>query len=227
MLKANSSYFFDFTVYAHAILFHGDSYPWLALELLESYLKAQPLGIHEGVISPSAYLIRPEHISIGEGTIIEPGAFIQGPCILGKHCVVRHGAYIRGNVVAGDRCVIGHDTEIKHSIMLDGAHAAHFAYVGDSILGNGVNLGAGTKCANFKLDQTTINVHIEGQRIPTQMRKLGVVIGDRSQIGCNTVLNPGTLVGQEVRCYPCLNIGGFIPSRSIVKSQTSLVVTSY
>lgn len=227
MLKTSSSYFFNYAGFAHAILFHEDSFPWLALELLESYLKAQPLGIHGGVISPSAYLLYPEHISIGEGTIIEPGAYIQGPCILGKHCVVRHGAYIRGNVLAGDRCVIGHDTEIKHSIMLDGAHAAHFAYVGDSILGNGVNLGAGTKCANFKLDQTTINLHIDDKRIATQMRKLGAVIGDGSQIGCNTVLNPGTLVGQEVRCYPCLNIGGFIPSRSVVKPQTNPVVTSY
>lgn len=222
-----SSYFFDLKNFQHASLFQGDCEPWLVLQKLSDYFKTQTLGQHKGRISPSAYLINPEQIAIGEGSIVEPGAYIQGPCIIGKDCVVRHGAYIRGNVLTGNRCVIGHDSEVKHAIFLDGAHAAHFAYVGDSILGNEVNLGAGTKCANFKLDQTPINLHIRGERIPTHMRKLGAIIGDKTQIGCNAVSNPGTLIGQEVRCYPCLNIEGFIPSRSMVKPGMRPIMTSY
>jgi NDP-sugar pyrophosphorylase family protein len=222
-----ASYFFNSSQFAHAFLFQNDPLPWLILQQLADYLKSQPLGHHEGVISLSAYLVYPEQISIGEGSIVEPGAFIQGPCVIGKRCLVRHGAYIRGNVLTGDDCVIGHDSEIKHSILLDKAHAAHFAYVGDSILGNEVNLGAGTKCANFKLDQTLINVHVNGQRLATHQRKLGAIIGDKTQIGCNTVTNPGTLIGQGVRCYPCLNIEGFIPSFSLIKPNAKPLIIPY
>jgi UDP-N-acetylglucosamine diphosphorylase / glucose-1-phosphate thymidylyltransferase / UDP-N-acetylgalactosamine diphosphorylase / glucosamine-1-phosphate N-acetyltransferase / galactosamine-1-phosphate N-acetyltransferase len=222
-----SSYFFNFSQFAHAALFQNDPFPWLVLQQLEVYLKNQPLGQLKGKISPLAYLVNPELIFIDEGSIVEPGAYIQGPCMIGKHCVVRHGAYIRGNVLTGDHCVIGHDSEIKHAILLNKAHAAHFAYVGDSILGNEVNLGAGTKCANFKLNQSTVNLHVRDQKIATHMRKLGAIIGDKTQIGCNVVTNPGTLLGQTVHCYPCLNIEGFIPSYSLIKPSVKPDIISY
>jgi NDP-sugar pyrophosphorylase family protein len=223
----SSSYFFDISAFEHAALFQDDPFPWLVLSQLLPYLQHLPLGDIQGEISPSAYLIHPEQITIGEGSTVEPGAYIQGPCLIGKHCVIRHGAYIRGNVLTGDHCVIGHDSEVKGAIFLNGAHAAHFAYVGDSILGNHVNLGAGVKCANFRLDQKPIRLHVMGSVIPTHMRKLGAIVGDKTQIGCNTVMNPGTLVGREVRCYPCLNIEGFIPSRSLIKPQTKPIIASY
>lgn len=226
-MKLSSSYFFDFSRFAHANLFREDPLPWLVLQELTVYLKTQSLGSHQGIVSSSAYLINPELISIGKGSIVEPGAYIQGPCIIGNDCVVRHGAYIRGNVITGNQCVIGHDSEVKHAIFLDKAHAAHFAYVGDSILGNEVNLGAGTKCANFKLDHSSINLNVNGEKIPTQMRKLGAIIGDKSQIGCNAVSNPGTLIGKDVLCHPCLNVEGFIPSRSIIRAPIKPVVTQY
>ena len=215
-----SSYFFNFSTFSHATLFEQNPPPWQVLQFLSGYLRTLPLGIHKGQISASAHLVYPELISIGEGSIVEPGACIVGPCIIGRHCLVRHGAYVREEVLTGDHCVIGHDSEIKHSILLNHAHAAHFAYVGDSIIGNEVNLGAGVKCANLKLNRTCVNLHIQGQRISTQMRKLGAMIGDQTQVGCNTVLNPGTLIGQAVRCHPCLNVSGFIPSRSTIKSAT-------
>lgn len=223
----HESYFFDLSAYSHHSLFEWLDYPWLALSHLESYLKGQVLGIHEGEISSQAYLVHPELISIGKGTIVEPGAYIQGPCVIGKNCRVRHGAYIRGNVLSGDDCVIGHDTEVKNSIFLNQTQAAHFAYVGDSILGNGVNLGAGVKCANLKLDHGVISVRYRNQTIQTPLRKFGVLIGDGSQIGCNSVTNPGTLIGKNVKCYPCVNIGGFIPSRSIVKPQSQPIIKNY
>lgn len=215
----NCSYFFDFSNFEHASLFRDESFPWTALLELSNYFKSHQFQ-QKGTVSSSAYLIDAEKISIGSGTIVEPGAYIKGPCIIGKNCTIRHGAYIRGNVLVGDDCVIGHDSELKHSILLNGAHAAHFAYVGDSILGNGVNLGAGTKCANLKLNRSTICIHLDEDRIPTQLHKLGAIIGDKSQIGCNVVTNPGTLIGKEVQCYPCLNIEGFIPTRSIIKPSS-------
>jgi UDP-N-acetylglucosamine diphosphorylase / glucose-1-phosphate thymidylyltransferase / UDP-N-acetylgalactosamine diphosphorylase / glucosamine-1-phosphate N-acetyltransferase / galactosamine-1-phosphate N-acetyltransferase len=219
--QLHPSYFFNLGNYAHKELFDEEAFVWLALANIERYLKKTSLGSKLGQISPQAYLINPETITIGEGSVIEPGAYIQGPCIIGKHCVVRHGAYIRGSIITGDRCVIGHDTEIKNTILLDNAHAAHFAYVGDSILGNGINLGAGTKCANLKLDRQQISVLFGEQRIETPFRKFGAIIGDGSQIGCNSVTNPGSLLGKEVLCYPCVNVGGFVPSRSIVKTDTT------
>lgn len=222
-----SSYFFDLSQFSHAPLFKEDPFPWQILPKIELYLKGQSLGSIKGFVSPQAYLINAEAISIDEGSIVEPGAYIQGPCIIGKNCIIRHGAYIRGNFICGDRCVIGHDSEIKNSIFLNDTHAAHFAYIGDCILGNRVNLGAGTKCANLKLDQSSIVLHYENQHIATSLRKFGAIIGDGTQIGCNAVTNPGTLMGQEVRCYPCLNVGGIIPSRSIIKGQNQLVITPY
>lgn len=227
MPNFSSSYFFDLSHFEHQILFQNDSLPWLVLQQLTAYLNSQSLGVLKGTISPSAYLINPELISIGEGSVVEPGAYIQGPCIIGKQCVVRHGAYIRGHVLTGDGCVIGHDTEVKHSIFLNRAHAAHFAYVGDSILGNDINLGAGTICANLKLDRSLITLRLQELCIETQMRKLGAIIGDKTQIGCNTVCNPGTLLGKEVLCNPCLNIQGFIPSRSCIKPSVKPVISPY
>jgi len=141
--------FFSLKRFAHRSLWKGDTSVWSPLALLNEYLKTQKLGQIEVEIPPGAHLICPELISIGEDTVVEPGAMIRGPCVLGRGCVVRHGAYVRGGVVCGDLCVLGHGCEVKHSILLDGVSVSHFCYVGDSILGSRVNLGAGVKCANF------------------------------------------------------------------------------
>ena len=224
MATLSPTYFFSLETFAHASLFKECQYPWQALKELERYLKGQKLGVIEIDIPSSVHLVNPESISIGEGSVVEPGAYIQGPCILGKNCIVRHGAYIRGNVLVGDGCVIGHDTEIKHSILLNNACASHFNYVGDSILGNGVNLGAGVKCANLRLDHQTIYVNINGERIDTQLSKLGAIIGDGAQTGCNCVLNPGTILGRNSFCFPCLNIYGFVPENGKVKPAIKNIV---
>lgn len=226
MQNLRPNYFFDLSRYRHASLFDNVEFVWQVLTKISSYIKQQPLGKIEATVPPGAYIINPGEISIGEGTTIEPGAYIKGPCIIGKNCTIRHGAYIRGDVITGDKCVIGHDTEIKNSVMLDDSHAAHFAYVGDSILGNNVNLGAGTKCANLKLDNGLITIVVEGQRIETGLRKFGAIIGDGCQIGCNSVTNPGTLFGKLVLCYPCINVGGFIPSRNLIHPESKALISS-
>ncbi len=211
--------FISLKQFAHKALWQEETPVWGALLSLKKYLKEQSSYQIEIEIPSGVFLSHPESISIGSGTIIEPGVFIQGPCIIGKNCVIRHGAYIRGDVVCGDRCHIGHCTELKHSILLDEACATHFVYVGDSILGNGVNLGAGVKCANLRLDRQGVRVVVDGKRIDTGLKKFGCVVGDGSQIGCNCVLNPGALVGKGCFSYPLVNIKGHIPAQSVISSQ--------
>lgn len=215
---------FELTAFAHAALFENCTYVWEVLPKIAAYLKKQRLGKIAVDIPTGAYLIDPESIVIGKGTVVEPGAYIKGPCIIGENCVVRHGAYIRGDVIAGNRCIIGHDTEVKNALFLNGAHAAHFAYVGDSILGNNVNLGAGTKCANLKFDNGAIAVRFGDRLIETGLRKFGAVFGDGAQTGCNAVTNPGTIFGKNSACYPCTNPSGYVDENCIVKPDQKLCI---
>ncbi len=179
------------------------------------YMKGEIL---EGaaVILPGVFLFN-DKILIGPGTIVEPGAFIKGPAILGSHSEIRQGAYIRGDCLVGNRCVVGHATEMKGSIMLDGAKAPHFAYVGDSILGKNVNLGAGTKLANLKMIPGSIVITSDKKRYDTGRRKLGAILGDHTETGCNSVTSPGTLMGPSSIVYSCVAVpGGYYPRKTIV-----------
>lgn len=218
--------FFDLTKYSHSKVFEGCTYIWEALGHLENFL-AGVKGKIECEIPDGAVIIHPEKVIIGKGTIVEPGAYIKGPCIIGENCEVRHGAYLRGLVVTGNRCILGNSTEIKGSILLDDVGAAHFNYVGDSILGNKVNLGAGVKLANLRLDNQPICICDNGEKIVTKLKKLGAIIGDGAQLGCNAVANPGTIIGKGVCCYPCIAVGGYIPPLSRVRSTQKMVVQDY
>ncbi|WP_457756164.1 hypothetical protein [Thermodesulfatator indicus] len=157
-------------------------------------------------------------IEIGRGVLVEPGALIKGPTCIGDFSEVRQGAYIRGSTYVGERCVVGHTTEIKNSIMLNNAKAGHFAYLGDSILGNNVNLGAGTKLANLKLKGNTIKIRIGEEIVDTGLRKLGAILGDQVQTGCNSVTNPGTLIAPHSLILPNTTAGpGYFPGKSLIK----------
>ncbi len=138
-----------------------------------------------------------ERIVLGPGCLVEGGATIKAPAIIGARTEVRQGAYLRGYCLVGERCVVGHATEVKHSIFLDDAKAGHFAYLGDSILGNDTNLGAGTKFANLKFAAETVKIAVDGELVDTTLRKLGAILGDRAQTGCNSVTNPGTIIGRR------------------------------
>lgn len=225
MQNLETNHFFDLSQFAHAALFDGCQYVWQALDNIQQYLQGYPLGTIEALEQRGAYLVNASQISIGEGTTIEPGAYIKGPCIIGKNCHIRHGAYIRGDCIIGDSCVIGHTTEIKHSIILNHSNAAHFAYLGDTILGSHVNLGAGVKCANLRLDGKQIMIRIEDKKIATNRRKFGAIIGDHSEIGCNSVLNPGTVLGKNVHAYPSINFGGYIEENSVVQPSVKVQIT--
>ena len=149
-------------------------------------------------------------IQLGRGVLVESGALIKGPAIIGDRTEIRQGAYIRGFCLAGRRCVIGHTTEVKHSIFLDDAKAGHFAYLGDSILGNRVNLGAGTKLANLRFLGGEVQIKTDGGPVASGMRKLGAIMADDVQTGCNSVTNPGTLLGRRAILMPnCTAPSGF------------------
>jgi carbonic anhydrase/acetyltransferase-like protein (isoleucine patch superfamily) len=166
-----------------------------------------------------------DRIQIGKGSVVEPGALIKGPTVICDHTEVRQGAYMRGNCLVGNGCVVGHTTEMKSSIMLEGAKAGHFAYIGDSILGNNVNLGAGTKLANLKIVDTEIRLRIEGRTYMTGLRKFGAILGDRVEMGCNSVSSPGTLLGRDSLVYPTVNVpGGYYPNSSVVSVRSKKIL---
>ncbi|NQT33381.1 MAG: glucose-1-phosphate thymidylyltransferase [Candidatus Omnitrophica bacterium] len=157
-----------------------------------------------------------EAIEVGEGSVIEPGALIKGPTIVGNNTEIRQGAYIRGNVLIGEGCVVGHTTEIKSSVMLGGSKAGHFAYIGDSILGR-ANLGAGTKLANLKIVDTPVTLKIDEKKYDTGLRKFGAILGDGVETGCNSVTMPGTLLSKGVLIYPNTTVSGYCASNVMVK----------
>ena len=186
---------------------------WDPLRTLLGFLRNSPFKIETEI--PESVFIKGK-VSIGKGTVIDPGVFIEGPCHIGKNCKVGHGAYLRPGTVLLDHSTVGHAAEIKHSLLMEGATASHLCYVGDSILGPNVNLGAGVKCANLRLDRKPIFFIINGKKVDTQLEKFGAILGEGVQVGCNAVLNPGTLIGKNSIVYPLVNIGGYIsPKRSV------------
>lgn len=208
--------YFDLDQEPLADLFEGCEMVWDALKTLKERLQLRTASPRiEGEVHPTAVI--KGLVSIGEGSIIGPHVHIVGPVFIGKNAEIRHGAYIRENSIIGDRCVVGHDSELKGTIMLTGSHAPHFAYLGDSILGRHVNLGAGTKLGNFKLQGDQIVLRHEGQDYPTGLRKFGAIIGDDCSIGCNAVTAPGTLIGKRVYVYSLVSLRGVIGPDCIVK----------
>jgi NDP-sugar pyrophosphorylase family protein len=172
-------------------------------------------------------------IYIGKYTIIEPGVIIKSQAIIGEHSEIRQGAYLRGGVIVGNYCVVGHTTEVKNSVFLDGAEAGHFAYIGDSILGNHVNLGAGTKLANLQFrtakEKNTgsinpIKIIIGEEKYETNLTKLGAILGDYVETGCNSVTSPGTLIGRNSWIYPNTTVRkGFYRQNSIIRPKDHML----
>lgn len=208
-MKLDPSEFFDLSEYAHRRLFEDLEHVWQALDRLPEHLAATCRALTFGRVADQAVL--EGAVFVGEEAVVAPGAMVVGPAIIGAGSEIRHGALLRGPVVLGIGCVVGHGTEVKASVLLDGAKAPHLSYVGDSILGNRVNLGAGTVCANLRLDGREVQVAAAGPgqpRLPTGRQKLGAIIGDDAVIGCHTVLNPGALIPRRAAVPPCSCITG-------------------
>ncbi len=213
MLKPED--FFDLQDFEHREIFAQAEFVWDALKVLPAYLKENLRPAVNGEVAPTA-VVRGE-VFIGEGTVVEPGAMISGPTIIGRGCHIRQGAYIRGNCLIGDKAIVGHCTEVKGSIFLPGASAPHFNYVGDSLLGRKTNMGAGSILSNFKLTGDEIVVEVEGKSYPTGLRKFGGAVGDKTQVGCNAVLNPGCILGPGCLVYPCASVRGYHPANAVIK----------
>ena len=206
----------------HRKLFENVANAWDPLKQIGSYLqfRLQP-AIHGRLIGKPFIS---GAVFIGAGTVIEHGAMIKGPAWIGENCEIRNGCYIRENVIAGNGVVMGNSSEFKNCIIFDEAEIPHFNYVGDSIVGFKGHLAAGVILSNVRLDRGEITVANNGGIIPTGLRKFGAIIGDHAEIGCNSVLSPGSIIGRNTLMYPCTQWRGVAPENSIVKLRQELQI---
>ena len=216
----NADELFNLNQTEHSALFYEIRETWSVLLRLGDYISSNLKKTERnGEIHDQAVL--QGDVSIGEGSIIEPGALIIGPV---KIVVIGHGDIVRNNVIINDYCGIGHAVEIKNSLLFNRRKVPHFNYVGDSILGYQVHLGAGAILSNYRLIRGKVNVLLDGKKIKTAMEKFGALVGDRTEIGCNSVLQPGTIIGKDCVLYSNINFGGVLPASRLVKSKNELIV---
>jgi NDP-sugar pyrophosphorylase family protein len=200
---------------AHPKLFEDEKFVWNALKQIASYLqfRLKPAVLGELIGRPFISA----NVFVGRGTVVEQGAVLKGPAWIGENCQIRSGCYVRENVVVGNGVVLGNSCEFKNSIIFDEAQIPHFNYVGDSILGYKAHLGAGVILSNVKLDHSEIAVATNEGNIQSGLTKFGAIVGDRTEIGCNAVINPGSLLGRDCLVYPNVNFRGVLPEGSVVK----------
>jgi NDP-sugar pyrophosphorylase family protein len=210
----------DLREFGFPALFAGCEFAWDALKKLPEFVAAELRPAIHGTMTGTPY-IAPD-VYIGPGTTIEHGAVIKGPAIIGANCEIRSSAYVRGNVIVGDGCVLGNASEFKNCVLFNGCQVPHFSYVGDSILGAKAHLGAGVILSNLKSLKGTITV---GEHY-TGLRKFGAILGDGADVGCNCVLNPGSIIGRNSILYPNVLWRGVCPPDHVVKlrQQHDLVV---
>jgi NDP-sugar pyrophosphorylase family protein len=208
----------DLTHTLAASLLEPEGYPWEALPRLQAYIRALgsqlPAGEYEQ-IAPEVWVAR--------DAVIAPSAALNGPCIIDHETEVRHCAFIRGSALVGKNAVVGNSTELKNVLLFDRVQVPHYNYVGDSILGYRAHMGAGAITSNVKSDKQAVTLRVGELRIETGMRKLGAILGDGVEIGCNSVLNPGTIIGRECIVYPTSCVRGFVPERHIFKNEQNIV----
>ena len=201
-----------------AELFEGLDYPWQALPLIGEFIKK--LG---STLSPEEYDNPVQHVWIAKSASVAPSAYINGPCIIGKNAEVRHCAFIRGNAIVGEGAVVGNSTELKNVVLFNKVQVPHYNYVGDSVLGYKAHMGAGSITSNVKSDKTLVKVRCEGGEIETGLKKFGAMLGDNVEVGCGSVLNPGTVIGRGSRIYPLSSVRGYVRAGSIYKKQGEVV----
>jgi NDP-sugar pyrophosphorylase family protein len=215
---------FDLSQTEHAAIFEGCEHAWEALKKIKDYLIAHLRPELRSRCEGRAFIGK--DVFIGEGTVVEDGAMIKGPAIIGRNCQIRHNAYLREDVIVGNECVVGNSCELKNAFLFNNCQVPHFNYVGDSILGYRAHLGAGVVLSNVKVIKGNVAVEFEGKRIDTGLRKFGALIGDHGQIGCNAVLNPGSIVGRGAVIYPCVNWRGVLPMESVAKNKAAVEISN-
>lgn len=215
MLRTSALY--DLTHTAARPLLEKAEYPWQVLPDIGEFILALGKSLPSG-----DYEQREEGVWIHRSAKIYPNHFITGPCIIGPETEVRPGAFIRGKALVGVSCVVGNSTELKNVILFDNVQVPHYNYVGDSVLGFKSHMGAGAVTSNVKQDKSPVTVLAEGTRIKTGLKKFGAMLGDFVEVGCNSVLNPGTVVGKESRIYPLSRVRGLVPPRMIYKGENNM-----
>ncbi len=212
MLKTKDLY--DLTHTKAASLLEKTEYPWEALAGIKDFIVR--LG---GQLPKDEYDEVSEHVWIAQDAVIYPNNYSGAPCIIGHKTEVRPGAFIRGSALVGDNCVVGNSTELKNVILFDNVQVPHYNYVGDSILGYRSHMGAGSITSNVKSDKLLVVVKDGTERIETGLKKIGAMLGDRVEVGCNSVLNPGTVIGRDSNIYPTSCVRGTVPEKSIWKNN--------
>ena len=198
-------------------LFNGKTYPWEVLPLIHDFI------IRLGQTLPEdKFDCIKENVWVAKSATVYPSAYINGPAIIDEEAEVRHGAFIRGNAIVGKKAVVGNSTELKNVVLFNCVQVPHYNYVGDSILGFKAHMGAGSITSNVKSDKTLVVVK-EEEKIETGLKKFGAMLGDGVEVGCNSVLNPGTVIGRNSNIYPISSVRGFIPSDSIYKEKGNIV----
>lgn len=205
-------------------LFEGLTEVWRVLPRISGWLEEHLAPGMHGAVMGSPFVS--DEVYVGEGTVIEHGAVVKGPAWIGSNCRIRSGAYIRENVIVGDGVMLGNSSEFKNCILFDQAEVPHFNYVGDSVLGFKAHLGAGVILSNVRLDRGFVSVRMEGSRWETGLKKFGAVVGDRTEIGCHSVLSPGSVLGRDCILYPGTQWRGVLPSSSMVSwTQAHSIIT--
>ena len=199
-------------------LFDGLTYPWEALPLIKDYI----IKLGESLPEDRYEQVK-EHVWIAKSANVYPTAYINGPAIIDEEAEVRHCAFIRGNAIVGKKAVVGNSTELKNVVLFNNVQVPHYNYVGDSILGYKSHMGAGSITSNVKSDKTLVVLMSREEQIETGLKKFGAMLGDQVEVGCNSVLNPGTVIGKETNIYPTSCVRGYIPARSIFKSPQDIV----
>lgn len=202
-----------------ADLFEGLKYPWEVLPLIGEYIKKKG-----PTLDPEVYEQKGENIWIAKSAVIAPSASINGPCIICEGAELRQCAFVRGNAIVGAGATVGNSTELKNVILFRDCEVPHYNYVGDSILGIKAHMGAGAITSNVKADRKNVVVKDQDHKYETGLRKFGAMLGDHVEVGCNSVLNPGTVVGRWTNIYPLSMVRGVVPEHSIYKSKTEIVV---
>lgn len=197
-------------------LLESAEYPWEILPKIKSFVNAL---IEQGI---EGYTLFSEGVLVGKNVKIHPNVTVEPPCVIGADTELRPGVFLRGNVITGEGCVIGNSTELKNCVLLDGVQVPHYNYVGDSILGNGAHMGAGSICSNLKSDKKPVVIHGDEQ-YATGLRKVGAILADGVDVGCGCVLNPGTVIGKNTSVYPLTAVRGVIEENSIVKAMDKIV----
>lgn len=218
MEQLKISELYDLTQTMAAELFDGKTYPWEVLPEIGDYIMKLGQTLPEEVYDKVG-----DNVWIAKTAKVTRSALINGPAIIGEHTEVRQCAFVRGNALVGDNCVVGNSTELKNVVLFNNVQVPHYNYVGDSVLGYKSHMGAGAVTSNVKSDKTLVVVKGKDVQIPTGLKKFGAMLGNHVEIGCNSVLNPGTVVGCNSNVYPLSCVRGVVPSNSIYKNKDEVV----